>query len=234
MTTTHFRWAKYRLSHGRDPRLSISGIASVLLLWLATAELRADQVEMQNGDRYLGKVLSLTTDKLVIQSDVLGKLSLPRDKVALITLGAVTKTNAVQASAASAAAPAPLSSPPVAATGSSPDLSIALRSLGSNTNIMEQVRGQVLAGAGADANKKFDELLSGLASGKLDLEGIRSEARSAASQLRALKKDLGPDANEPLDAYLDILENFLKEASPPAGSVPGRAVARPSPKPEPD
>jgi hypothetical protein len=229
MTTTQFPFAKYRSRHGCNMRLGIGSIASVVLLGLAAAGLRADQVEMQNGDRYLGKVLSLTTDKLVIQSEVLGKLTLPRDKVALITLGAVTNTNAVQASA-----PAPISSPPVALTGSSPDLSSALRNLGSNTNMMEQVRGQLLAGAGADANKKFDELLGGLASGKLDLEGIRSEARSAASQLRALKEDLGPDASEPLDAYLNILDNFLKEASPPTGSVPGRTVARPSTKPEPE
>ena len=182
---------------------------------------------MQNGDRYLGKVLSLTTDQLVIQSDVLGKLTLPRDKVALIALGATAKTNTVRSAAS---APAPVSPPPVALTSTSPDLSLALRSLGSNTNIMEQVRGQLLAGAGADANKKFDELLSGMASGKLNLDGIRSEARSAASQLRALKKDLGPDASEPLDAYLEILDNFLKEATPTTDAVPSAAVTQPGTK----
>ena len=80
-------------------RLSLSGTASVLLLWLAAVGLRADQVEMQNGDRYVGNVLSLTADKLVIQSEVLGKLTIPRDKVALITLGATTRTNTVRVAA---------------------------------------------------------------------------------------------------------------------------------------
>jgi hypothetical protein len=227
MKSAHSALEKYQPCRCRDGRLRIATLATGLMLWLAVAGLRADQVEMQNGDRYLGKVLSLTTDKLVIQSDVLGKLTLPRDKVALITLGATT-TNTVRVAAS---APAQVSPPPVALTSTGPDVSLALRSLGSNTNIMEQVRGQLLAGAGADANKKFDELVGSMASGKLDLDGIRSEARSAASQLRALKKELGPDASEPLDAYLDILDNFLKEGTSPAGSVPSAVIAQPVTKP---
>ena len=216
---------KDRLCRCHDERLRMAVPATAFFLLLASTWLCADQVEMQNGDRYLGKVLSLTTDKLVIQSEVLGKLTLPRDKVALITLGAATKTNTVRIAAS---APPPASPPPVAITSANPDVSTALRGLGSNTNMAEQVRGQLLAGAGADANKKFDELLSGLASGKLDLNGIRNEAKSAASQLRALKKDLGPDGGEPLDAYLEILENFLKESTPAAAATPGAGAVQPA------
>ena len=227
MMNTHSPLEKDRPCGCRDLRRRMATLGSALVLSFASPWLCADQVEMQNGDRYLGKVLSLTADRLVIQSDVLGKLTLPRDKVALITLGAATKTNMIPVPAS---APAQ-ASPPLTLTGTNPDLPAALRSLGSNTNIMEQVRGQLLAGAGAEANKKFDELLSGLASGKLNLDGIRSEAKSAASQLRAMKKELGPDASEPLDAYLEILDNFLKEARPPTGSVPGAAVTQPDTKP---
>ena len=60
---------------------------------LAPGRLRADQVEMQNGDRYAGQVLSLNTNTVVLQSDVLGTLRLPRAKVAVITLGAGPATN---------------------------------------------------------------------------------------------------------------------------------------------
>ena len=201
---------------------------SALVLSFASPWLCADQVEMQNGDRYLGKVLSLTTGQLVIQSDVLGRLTLPRDKVALITLGATAKTNVIRAASSTSAQ---VSTPPDAPTNTNLDAATALRSVGSNTNLAQQVREQLLAGAGAEANKKFDELLNGLASGKLNLDGIRSEAQSAASQLRALKKEVGPDASEPLDAYLEILDNFLKEATPPAGAVPGAAAAQPAAKP---
>ena len=223
MTNEHSPLEKDRPGGCPDLRRRVATLGSALVLSFASPWLCADQVEMQNGDRYLGKVLSLTTDQLVIQSDVLGKLTLPRDKVALITLGATVKTNMIP--------PAQVSPPPVTLTSTSPDLSAALRGLGSNTNMAQQVREQLLAGAGAEANKKFDELLSGLASGKLNLDGIRSEAQSAASQLRALKKELGPDASEPLDGYLEILDNFLKEATPPAGSVPSAAITQPSSKP---
>jgi hypothetical protein len=201
---------------------------TVLVLWLALAGIRADQVEMQNGDRYLGKVLSLTTDKLVIQSDVLGKLTLPRDKVALIALGTILKTNAASVSPL---APEPVNAPAVALTNSNSDIAGALRGLGSDPKTIERIRGQFLAGAGADANQKFDEMLGGLASGKLNLDSIRSEADSAATRLRAMKKELGPDAGEALDAYLVILDNFLKETTPSAGSVPGAAGAQPGRKP---
>src|SRR6266702_4560980 len=50
-------------------------------------ELRADQVETQSGDRYVGKVLSVNADTLVLQSEVLGTVRLPRAKVAQIILG---------------------------------------------------------------------------------------------------------------------------------------------------
>ena len=63
-------------------RLSVAGC-----LILAMACLRADQVEMQNGDRYVGTVLSMSADALVLQNDVLGTVKLPRGKVAHITMG---------------------------------------------------------------------------------------------------------------------------------------------------
>src|SRR5436853_2787827 len=52
----------------------------------ACFRLMADQIEMQNGDRYVGTVLSLNTSTLVLHSEVLGDLTLPRSKVAQINL----------------------------------------------------------------------------------------------------------------------------------------------------
>ena len=43
-----------------------------LILILAATGIRADQVEMQNGERYLGEVLSIDTNALVLRSEVLG------------------------------------------------------------------------------------------------------------------------------------------------------------------
>ena len=64
-----------------------AAILFALFLFVAGA-LRADQVQMRNGDRYAGKVVSMTGDTIVLQSDVLGRITLPRGKVANINLGA--------------------------------------------------------------------------------------------------------------------------------------------------
>jgi len=50
-------------------------------------------------------------------------------------------------------------------------------------------------------------------SGKLNLNDLRREAKTSADQLRALKRDLGPDAGESLDIYLNVLDGFLKETA---------------------
>src|SRR5262245_58400861 len=120
---------------------------------LASASfLHADQLQMQNGDRYEGKVLSMTADSVVLQSDVLGKVTLPRSKVAQMTFGSAATTNAAQV-------PATNPNPPATATAAAnADLSVAFRNLGANTNFVEQIRGQMLAGAGPAANQKYDEL----------------------------------------------------------------------------
>src|SRR5438034_631656 len=83
---------------------------------LATIWLRADQVEMQNGDRYRGTVLSLDTNTLVLRSAVLGTVNLARGQVALITLGSGGATNFTRA--ASATNPQPTASSIATTNGS--------------------------------------------------------------------------------------------------------------------
>ncbi len=215
---------------GRTPRAPKSaplraGIAlccAALVLFAAPGRLRADQVEMQNGDRYTGHVLSLTTNEVVLQSDVLGTLRLPRAKVAGVTLGASSATNSLrrpwltngQARASS-----------IAPTNAPAHLSPALGQLGANTNLIQQIQKQFLSGAGPEANARFNDLMSGLMSGKLNVEDIRAQAKTAADQLRALKRDGGEDSGFTMDAYLAILDQFLKETAP----APGSATNAPAP-----
>ena len=45
-------------------------------------------------------------------------------------------------------------------------------------------------------------MVNGLLSGQMNLNDVRREARSSADQLRELKKELGPDADDSLDGYL--------------------------------
>ncbi|HZM04079.1 MAG TPA: hypothetical protein VFC44_13795 [Candidatus Saccharimonadales bacterium] len=165
------------------------------VLFFCGPGLRADQIEMQNGDHYSGKVISMTADTVVLESDVLGKINVPRAKVGTLHLSPS----------------APVIAPKTPATAT-PDIAAALRQLGANTNFIEQIRRQFLQGAGPEANAKYDEMIGGLMSGKLDMNTLRKEAKSAADQLRSLKSQ-GDNMGGLLDTYLSILDSFLKESS---------------------
>ena len=185
--------------------------------FLSLASL-ADRVEMQNGDRYNGRVVSLSAESVVLQSDILGKITLPRAKVALLTVGgAAPAASAVPVANAVAAPVMPLTNrasgtvQSIVLTNGNADIAGALRHLGANTNFIEQVRGQFLADAGPAANQKFDDMVGGLMSGKIDMASLRAQAKSAADQLRSYQHDLGPEAGDALSSYLGILDNFLRE-----------------------
>ena len=191
-------------------------LLAVMIWTLGAVATRADQVQMQNGDRYSGKVVSLTADTLVLQSEVAGTLRLPRAGVASLTLG--TNTTATLA-AAPRLTNAPLPGAAAARTNTgTPEMAGALRQLGLHTNLIQQVQAQFLGDAGPEANAKFNELLSGLMSGKLTVTDLRAEAQSAANQMRDVRKELGDDGGVMLDGYLAILDHFLKETAPAPGA----------------
>jgi hypothetical protein len=184
---------------------------------------------MLNGDRYLGRVVSMNSETLVLSSDVLGTMRLPRAKVAIITLGAAPAPGAVALPPATPAAGANASRQP---TNRPAQSSVDLRQLAANTNLIHQVQNQWLAGAGPEANAKFNELLGGLASGTISMDDLRAQASSAAEQLRAIRRDLGDEAGVAVDGYISILEDFLKESDPgtvttvaPAGGSVTRKTA---------
>jgi len=171
---------------------------------------------MQNGDRYSGKVVSLSANTLVLQSDVAGTLRLPRSGVAQLTLGTNAPTTL-------AAVPVVTNRPPPASAGVQTNLAPsempgALRQLGLHTNLIQRVQTQFLSDAGPEANAKFNELLNGLMSGRLSVNDLRAEAQSAANQMRDARKELGDDAGVMIDGYLAILDHFLKETAPPPDS----------------
>ena len=106
-----------------------------------------------------------------------------------------------------------------------------MRQLGANTNLIRQIQKQFLGDAGPEANQKFEELLGGFLSGKLTMDDIRGQAQSAADQLRALKRDGGESPGFAADAYLSILDHFLKETM--AAGPTTNASAPPASKPKP-
>jgi hypothetical protein len=191
-------------------------LRSALALPLLALALRADQVEMQNGDRYVGTVLSLSKETLVLQSEVLGTLRLPRNKLALISFGnAPLPANLAQAYGATNRL---MTGALPALTNSLPRSANPLGQLDTNSFLARQIQSQFLSDAGPEANAKFNELLGGLATGKLNVDDLRAQAKAAADQLRAARKDLGEDSGWVIDSYLSILDHFLNEAPPPSAS----------------
>jgi hypothetical protein len=206
-------------------RAQVVSAGAVLLLSVAAIVVRADQIEMQNGDRYIGNVLSLNTNTLTLQSDVLGTLHLPRAKVAHISLGSAlikalvdlpTQTNLLLRAAGAH----------VSKTNSAPDMSAALRQLGADKGSLQQVQSQLLSDAGPEANKKFNEMVGGLLTGRMTVNDLRAEAKSLTEQVRALKRDLGDDAGGMIDTYLVVLDTFLKETEPAGGTTNTAAAKR--------
>jgi len=195
--------------------------SAIIVTLIVAPGLRADVLEMQNGDRYSGKVISVSPATVVLTNEVLGQITLPRGRVASLSIGTNT---AVPKAAVALAQPVSTNlsavTAPAVVANTNTDLSAAFRQLGANTNFVGQIRQQMLAG-NPEAVSKYNELVNGLLSGRLSVSDIRQQAQSAAAQLREMKRELGPEADEALDGYLQILDSFVKEtANEPAAAAP--------------
>src|SRR6185436_9804241 len=127
----------------------------------ATLRLSADQIEMQNGDRYVGRILAFTNDTLVIQSELLGTIRLPRHRVALISLGPSSPANLARLST-------PTNQQPLVPTRTAKadsEASGALRQLRTSTNSIQQIEQQLLSDASPEARQRFNSMVGALASG---------------------------------------------------------------------
>jgi hypothetical protein len=187
---------------------------------------RADQVNMHNGERYVGKVVTFSNETVVVQSDVLGTLHVPRSKIVSIVFGTNVVATPVQTPVATAAQP-PKSPAPSASANA--DLTTAIQQLRADTNatrrIQQQVQQQFLTGADPQATEMFNQMMGGLMNGSLNVEDIRVKAKSAADQLRVAKKEFGDEAGFAIDGYLAVLDGFLRETAPPSGGSPTNALA---------
>ena len=172
--------------------------------------ISADVIECDNGDRYNGKVLSMDEKKVVLQNDVTGTLSIPRPRIVSIAFReksvaavkpATTRTNAA-------------SFRPGAAV---------------DANAVQKIRNDYLATATPEANQMFNEMVQGLASGKMNVADLQGKARETLAELRKLQAELGDDETAGLlDSYGAILEGFLRQ---PAGQPARPAVPTPTPAP---
>jgi hypothetical protein len=178
---------------------------------------QADQVTMQNGDLLNGKVLSITTTALVLQNDNLGTITLPRAKVATVTLGTMATRAPLSASPNNIVV---INKPKTAPENSPSDMQNMFRGIRDHTNLVQEVEAQVLGSSASPAAiDKFNELLDGLSTGKIDMNGLRAEAQSAVDQLQEYKKEMGSSAGEEVDGYLSILNHFLNETAEDSAST---------------
>ncbi len=180
--------------------------------------VQADQLNLTNGDRYVGTIELVNAKEVHLQSEVVGLLKVPRAKVTSIYFG----TNAPTAAVAAAV--------------------VAVKKEEAKTEfdpkVIEQVQQQFLGTATPEANDMFNDMVKGLASGKLSVEDLRKQASDALKELRDLQSDGGEDAAEEdalLSSYVGILERFVKQGQSSTNRVKLAAPKAPieeTPKPD--
>lgn len=184
--------------------------------------VRADLLELTNGDHYRGTVISMTSSHVVFKSEVQGLVTLPREKVATIIFRPVVAppvTTVPKPAAPDSGTNVNFVNPATNAPAAAPISSQAslviqqLRQQGVDPTLIQQVQEQIFGKSSPEAAKKFDEMMSGLMTGRLSVQDIRKQAQSSIEQIRAAKKELGSDAGDMLDGYLDILEKFVQESA---------------------
>ena len=147
-------------------RVVLGMTGAVVVLSMAAVLRGADQIEMQNGDRYAGTVLSMDPTNVVLRSKVLGKVTLPRSEVANITFGTAGRSNAVVSRLAASTNGLSRSSARGGVKSKS-ELADLLRQINGDTNSSSEVQQQILGGAGPEANQKYRQMLQDLSSGKM-------------------------------------------------------------------
>jgi monoamine oxidase len=174
----------------------------------------ADVVLCENGDRYTGRVILVTESEVRLVNEIQGRMVVPRDKVQQITFERI----------ASPAATAPGLEAPAAVDPSAPALPL-------DPSAVQQVQREILGTANPEANQMFQEMIQGLASGKMNVGDIRLQAQDVLNQVREMQRELGDDDTAGLlNSYVSILENFVRASTnAPAPRQPSSISAQPKP-----
>jgi len=157
-------------SLSRSGWVAVTGLIFMGVVFHATA----DSIEMRNGDRYVGTVLSIDAKQLRLKSENLGILRIDRQKIGTVHLGEAAPAPAVAVSDS----PRPSTNAVVAVkpTGASST---------SGQAVVYEIRTQFLATAGPEANALFDSTVQGVLSGKITVGDIRSQARNVPPTTKA-------------------------------------------------
>lgn len=176
--------------------------ASILAFALLIFTARADVLNLASGDRFIGSIELVNTAEVHLKSETLGLVKIPRGKVASIYFG----TN----------------QPPTLTSSGNKQSAI-------DPEAIEKVQQDFLANAGPEANDMFKELVQGLASGKLNAEDIRNQARQSLAELKDLQGDLGDEADNALiKSYVGILERFIAQGTNRAKTPTQKPIPAPT------
>ena len=196
-----------------------AALAALLVISATTA--RAEILQLVNGDQYRGTVIGMNASNVVFQSEIQGRVILPRAKIAQIVFREVPAKVATNSAGTNAARPLILSGPPAGSAPAGDALTEQMRQQGVDPKIVDQVQQEIFGKGSPAAAAKYNELMGGLMSGRLGVQDIRDEAQRTISQVKALKKDLGDDAGDLLDGYMSILERFVADSA----DAPNEVVA---------
>lgn len=183
-------------------------ILAVLIFFIPL--VTADVVECDNGDRYHGKVLSMDEKQVTLQNEIAGTLRIPRQRI-------------VSLSFRDKAVAQPAAVPRVPGTNSAVARPGAVQF---DAAAVQKVQNEMLAGATPEAQQMFNEMVQGMASGKLNVADIQRQAQNTLKELRSMQSELGNDeTTELLNSYAAILENFVRQ-------VPAQSATRPNTAPK--
>lgn len=201
------------------PLSSFLGLAATFLL--LPAMVSAELIIFENGDQLRGTIVTLDAKELKLQNPNVGLVTISREKVASIVLKESPGTSlGTTLSSQSGLKPPTTTNDPVA----------QLRQ-GIDPKMLEQVQNQFLGAAGPEANAMFNEMLSGLVSGQLNLNDLRNQARTTLDELKKMENELDEEDTAMLSMYSGILERFIAQGTNSTNRATTNAVPNSTRKP---
>jgi hypothetical protein len=183
-----------RLGSTQEHNMKLICFLAACLLAGTVGGRAAEIVEMTNGDRYAGTVVSVTSSNVILQSEVQGRIVLPRAKVSRLLMRETPATDIKPA--------------PVAASSSTNLPSVAtLRGAqaGASVDASKKRIEALLGQADPSAAAEFNKMAAALMTGGLTEKDLKVQAQAALKQVEELKKQQGGTADETLEGYSQML-----------------------------
>jgi hypothetical protein len=202
----------------------------VISMAMSCAAALADTVELANGDLLSGKVTAVSGEQVLLTSEVLGDVKLPRGIVAAIHFGDRKPALAGNAAPAATGNKGVVVKAAVEAPGVD-DVLKQLKAGAAGGDLSKMLTKEFPLLQSPEVKAYFDKTVGGLMSGELNVSDIRKQALDVREQVKELEKDLGPEGMAALKPYLSVLDKFIKDTEPRGGEV--KAPVRQNPAADP-